>query len=68
MTRGMPRFPLWVNQMIVLRALRDSEAAEAKLAEVRYLFGNHPDLRLCIVLDRPTRLEIPKGAAFAAHI
>ena len=54
--------------MIALRALGDIDAAEAKLAEARYLFGNHPDLRLCIVLDRPTRLEIPKAAAFAAHI
>ena len=58
MSRGTPRSPLWVNQMIALRALGDFDAAEAKLAEARYLFGDKDDLRPFIGLDRSTRLQI----------
>ena len=58
MSRGTPRSPLWVNQIIALRALGDFDAAEAKLAEARYLFGDKDDLRPFIGLDRSTRLQI----------
>lgn len=58
MRRGIPRSSLWVNQMIALRALGDFEAAEAKRAEARYLFGDKADLRPFIDLDRSSRLEI----------
>ena len=57
MTRSMPRSPLFVNQMIALHALGDFDAAEAKLAEARYLFGDKKDLLPFINLDRTTRLE-----------
>ena len=57
MRRGTPRSFLWVNEMIALRALGDFDAAEAKLAEARYLFGDKADLRPFIGLDRSTRLE-----------
>jgi O-antigen polymerase len=58
MSRGTPRAPLWVNQMIALRALGDFDGADAKLAEARYLFGDREDLRPFIDLDRGTRIEI----------
>ena len=58
LSRSTPRSPLWVNQMIVLRALGDFDGAEAKLVEARYLFGDRPDLLPFIDLDRSARLEI----------
>ena len=40
------------------RALGDFEAAGAKLAEARYLFGDKDDLRPFIGLDCSARLQI----------
>lgn len=58
LAQTMPRSPLFINQMIALRALGRFEEAEAVLAEALYLFGDRPDLRPFVGMDSAVRIKL----------